>query len=71
MNKPKQEINNLPEYDYLKPASTQDCTGLIPAGPVDENEMDQYEELYSFLPPVFSTHTGAEDECTNISKHQK
>ena len=62
MNKPNQEIHNLPEYDYLKPASTQDCTGLIPAGPVDEEEMDQYEELYSFLPPVFSTHPGAKEE---------
>ncbi len=57
MNKPNTPINALPEYDYLKPASTQDCTGLIPAGPVDEKEMDQYEELYPFLPPVFSTNT--------------
>ena len=55
-------INKLPEYDYLKPASTQDCTGLIPAGPVDEEEMDQYEELYSYLPPVLSKHPGAEEE---------
>ena len=49
---------HFPEYDYLKPASTQDCTGLIPSGPVDEEEMEQYEELYSFLPPTFSTHSG-------------
>lgn len=53
---------HVPEYDYLKPASTQDCTGLIPAGPVDEEEMDKYEELYSFLPPVFATHPEAGEE---------
>ena len=62
MNKQNQQINQLPEYDYLKPASTQDCTGLIPAGPVDEEEMEQYEELYSFLPPVFSTHSTRNEE---------
>ncbi len=62
MPKTYQQHDNIPEYDYLKPASTQDCTGLIPAGPVDEKEMDQYEELYSFLPPVFSTHPGEGEE---------
>lgn len=62
MHQSKHPTNKIPEYDYLKPASTQDCTGLIPAGPVDEEEMKQYEELYSFLPPVFSTHSGKEEE---------
>jgi len=62
MKKPYHQHDNIPEYDYLKPASAQDCTGLIPAGPVDEEEMDQYEELYSFLPQVFSTHPGAGEE---------
>ena len=40
------------EYRYLKPCSTQDMTGLIPAGPVDEHEMEHYEALYPFLPEV-------------------
>ena len=43
----------IDEYDYLgKSCSFQDCTGLIPAGTVDENEMENYEELYPFLPKI-------------------
>lgn len=42
----------LPEYDYMKPASTQDCTGLIPAGIVDDKEIENYEALYPFLPSI-------------------
>lgn len=40
------------EYRYMKPCSAQDCTGLIPAGPVNEKEMEDYEELYPFLPQI-------------------
>lgn len=47
--KSKKELE-IPEYDYLKPASTQDCTGLIPSGITDEEEIEHYEELYPFLP---------------------
>jgi hypothetical protein len=43
---------NTDIYHYLKPESAQDCTGLIPAGPVDEDELEAYEELYPFLPRV-------------------
>lgn len=46
--------STLPDYDYLKPASTQDCTGLIPAGIVDEAEIENYEDLYPFLPSTLS-----------------
>ncbi|MGN0353649.1 MAG: hypothetical protein ACI4EI_01080 [Muricoprocola sp.] len=38
------------EYDYLKVSSAQDCTGLIPAGIQDDEEITNYEELYPFLP---------------------
>lgn len=40
------------EYEYLKAASFQDCTGLIPAAPADDTEVENYEELYPFLPKV-------------------
>lgn len=40
----------IPEYDYLKASSAQDCTGLIPSLPTDEGEIENYEELYPFLP---------------------
>ncbi len=40
------------EYDYLKAVSSQDCTGLIPAAPEDETALENYEELYPFLPKI-------------------
>ena len=40
------------EYDYLKSSSAQDCTGLIPAAPANDEEIENYEELYPFLPKV-------------------
>lgn len=36
----------------LSPCSAQDMTGLIPAGPAGEEELENYEELYPFLPKV-------------------
>lgn len=39
------------EYDTFQAASSGDCTGLIPALPSTEQELEFYEELYSFLPP--------------------
>lgn len=38
------------DYDYLKASSAQDCTGLIPGGITDDAEIENYEELYPFLP---------------------
>lgn len=49
------------EYRYLTPCSAQEMTGLIPSGPVTEEEMEDYEELYPFLPKVphkTDEHTG-------------
>ncbi len=40
------------DYDYTKASSTQDCTGLIPAGITYEEEIENYEELYPFLPQI-------------------
>ena len=34
----------------LNSCSTQDCTGLIPAGLDNVAELEAYQELYSFLP---------------------
>lgn len=38
------------DYDYLSSSSSQDCTGLIPTAPVNDGEIENYEELYPFLP---------------------
>lgn len=54
MSSNKKNINELPEYDYLKASSAQDCTGLIPALPKEKEEIENYEELYPFLPPIVS-----------------
>lgn len=50
-NKDEESIEPM-EYDYLKAASFQDCTGLIPRGIEDESEIENYEEIYPFLPKV-------------------
>ena len=48
-----QEI--IDSYDFMSnAASTQDCTGLIPAGPVDEEELESYEAVYHYQPPKIS-----------------
>ena len=46
------------EYRYLTPCSAQEMTGLIPAGPMGEEEMEDYEELYPFLPKVPTKTSG-------------
>lgn len=48
----KQPVESKEEFRYLKPCSAQDCTGLIPKGLTDEAELQNYEELYPFLPKV-------------------
>lgn len=47
----KENEKIIDNYDYLaNAASTQDCTGLIPANPYPET-MESYEEVYHFEPP--------------------
>lgn len=41
----------IDRYDYLaNAASTQDCTGLIPANPYPET-LESYEDVYHYEPP--------------------
>lgn len=35
---------------YIDSCSAQDCTGLIPALPQSEAEIEAYDEMYHFLP---------------------
>ncbi len=45
-----QEI--IDSYDFFSNAvSTQDCTGLIPSGPVNEDALESYEAVYHYQPP--------------------
>ena len=58
MNKEKKESKKsnqerIDACDYLaSAASAMDCTGLIPSAPTSRAELEAYEELYPFLPPV-------------------
>lgn len=43
----------IDHYDYLKnAASSTDCTGLIPALPTSEEELESYQELYQYQTPL-------------------
>ena len=56
----------IDSYDYLSvAASSQDCTGLIPSAPLNDAELDSYEELYPFLPPVPSVSAKASVDTEN------
>lgn len=49
-----QEI--IDSYDYLaNSASTQDCTGLIPSAPQSKAELESYEDVYHYQPPVMKS----------------
>lgn len=39
-------------FDTCNTCSTTDCTGLIPAAPTSQAEIEAYEELYPFRPPI-------------------
>lgn len=52
MKKPTKNQSIIDSYDYLaNAASTQDCTGLIPSLPADDDELIFYEDIYHFQPP--------------------
>ena len=53
----------IDSYDYLgKAVSSTDCTGLIPAGPVNRAELESYEALYSYRPPHMSFSDKSENK---------
>lgn len=52
MKKSNNKETSPMEYDYLKAASVQDCTGLIPRGITDDAEIENYSEIYPFLPSI-------------------
>ncbi len=59
----------IDSYDYLtSAASSQDCTGLIPSAPLTDAELDSYEELYPFLPPVPHTDKSQETDLPPAEK---
>ena len=57
--KKNQEL--IDHYDYLKnAASSTDCTGLIPALPESEDELDAYNDVYQYQTPLVKpNHRGS------------
>lgn len=69
-NKENEKI--IDNYDYLSnAASSTDCTGLIPSLPVSEAELEAYNDVYQYQPPVIkeksSRHANASKQppCKN------
>lgn len=53
MSKSRKNQKIIDDYDYLSnAASSGDCTGLIPAPPQNEAELESYCDLYQYLPPA-------------------
>ncbi len=46
--------------DFTNVNSATDCTGLIPSLPTSDAELDSYEDLYPFLPPILPKKTEKE-----------
>lgn len=57
------EINHVGETDEddFKASSGMDCTGLIPTAAQTDDELENYNELYDFLPKAVSD--GKNDGC--------
>ncbi|MCH5205462.1 MAG: hypothetical protein J1F09_00830 [Oscillospiraceae bacterium] len=47
--------------EYMRSSSGTDCTGLIPAAAKTDEELENYNELYDFLPTAVSD--GKNDGC--------
>ena len=63
--KPKTPTNQevTDSYDFLSnAASTQDCTGLIPSGPVNEDELESYEAVYHYQPTKIKNKSKSDDK---------
>ncbi|MCI8834736.1 MAG: hypothetical protein HFH24_05090 [Ruminococcus sp.] len=61
MLNPKENEKIIDDYDYLSnAASSQDCTGLIPFLPTSEAELEAYNDVYQYQPPVIHEKKKAE-----------
>ncbi len=53
MLNPKENEKIIDDFDYLSnAASARDCTGLIPFLPTSEAELESYNDVYQYRPPV-------------------
>lgn len=55
-NKKSETTTSKNNYDIdIQACSTTDCTGLIPATPETEEEMEAYEDIYPYIPHAKNT----------------
>lgn len=69
----KENEKLIDDYDYLSnAASSTDCTGLIPSLPVSDAELEAYNDVYQYKPPVIkeksSSHANASKQPPNEDK---
>ena len=56
-NNKKNQEKLIDDYDYLSnAASSTDYTGLIPSLPQSDAEIESYNDICQFLPPVKNTY---------------
>lgn len=53
---------DLLDMEYVSSVSSTDCTGLIPAAPTSEAELEAYEELYPYLPTAVTQIKSAKEK---------
>ena len=53
---PKENEKKIDDFDYLSnAASARECTGLIPSLPTSEAELESYNDVYQYQPPIIPT----------------
>ena len=55
MKTPKENEKLIDDFDYLSnAASARECTELIPFLPTSEAELESYNDVYQYRPPVIT-----------------
>lgn len=56
MKTPNENKKIIDDFDYLSnAASIHECTGLIPSLPTSEAELESYNDVYQYRPPVIQS----------------
>lgn len=48
--------SNMFDFDVSNAISTRECTGLIPWAPNSENQLDAYDEIFSYSPETVNIY---------------
>ncbi len=64
-------VDREEEMDYMSSCAQTDCTGLIPALPLNSDEVESYEELYRFVQPAVKSAKNSEEVFVDKRKQTK